>query len=94
MAYDDVKKALELNNGRVIINQCEFDENINNKLKNYNYELSSACKERIAELYNLYEFSDEILMINSTPLYPSLFNYVKTGILTEEEMIQALFNKA
>lgn len=43
--------------------------------------------------YYLYEYSDNIQLITDNPQYPSMLNYVKTGILTEEEMIQALLYK-
>ena len=41
-------------------------------------------------LYSLYDFTDNITMISETYQYGSLFNYVKTGILTPEEMVEAL----
>lgn len=38
-------------------------------------------------LYYLYEFTDEDVMpFDDNPAYPNLENYVKTGILTEEEL--------
>lgn len=43
--------------------------------------------------YYLYEYSDKIQLIVDNPQYPSMLNYVKTGLLTEEEMIQALLYK-
>ncbi len=46
-----------------------------------------------SNLYYLYEYSDNIQLITDNPQYPSMLNYVKTGILTEEEMIQALLYK-
>ncbi len=42
--------------------------------------------------YRLYEYTDDICVLEDNPLYPGLINYVKTGMLTEEEMIQALLH--
>ena len=41
-------------------------------------------------LYYLYEYTDDINVIVDTSQYPSLLNYVKTGLLTEDEMLEAL----
>lgn len=42
-------------------------------------------------LYHLYEFTDDILFLTQTTLnYPNIFNFVKTGILTEEEAYEGL----
>lgn len=49
--------------------------------------------KNIDKYYYLYEYSDDITVITDNPQYPNMFNYVKTGILTEEEMIQALLYK-
>lgn len=49
--------------------------------------------KNIEKYYYLYEYSDDITVITDNPQYPSMLNYVKTGILTEEEMIQALLYK-
>jgi hypothetical protein len=38
-------------------------------------------------LYKIYEFSDEISLVNEeSTSYPSLYNYVNTGILSKEEL--------
>ena len=47
---------------------------------------------RIKKLFNAYEFSDRIQIISDTSLYPSIFNYVKTGIMTQDEAVEALFS--
>ena len=54
---------------------------------------NSIEKDIYEKLYYLYEYSDEIIQISSNPIFPSMLNYVKTGILTEEEMMQALTYK-
>ena len=44
-------------------------------------------------LYYLYEYTDDINVIVDTSQYPTLLNYVKTGLLTEDEMLEALLYK-
>ena len=41
-------------------------------------------------LYYLYEYTGDICVLEDNPLYPGLLNYVKTGLLTKEELIDAL----
>ncbi len=44
--------------------------------------------------YHLYEYTDDICVLEDNPLYPGLLNYAKTGLLTKEELIDALeYNK-
>ena len=38
----------------------------------------------------MYEYTDELSVIKDSTQYPSMLNYVKTGLLTKEEMIEAL----
>lgn len=49
--------------------------------------------EEVKNQYYLYEYSDKIQVITNNPQYPSMFNYIKTGLLTEAEMREALFHK-
>lgn|GEM_PF-5807874 len=43
--------------------------------------------EKLISLYKTYEFSDEIILVNEyITSYPSLYNYVNTGILTKQEL--------
>lgn len=43
--------------------------------------------EKLISLYKTYEFSDEIILVNEDiTSYPSLYNYVNTGILSKEEL--------
>ena len=48
-------------------------------------EIELYCK-----LYFTYEFSDRFTVITGSGQYPSLFNYLSTGILTEEEILEAI----
>ena len=55
--------------------------------------ISQKELEELRELYQLYDFSDKIIFISDSTQYGTLFNYVKTGILTEQEMVDALLYK-
>ncbi len=44
----------------------------------------------IQRIFGMYEFSNHILMLYNSNLYPVLFNYIKIGIMTEEEVFEAL----
>lgn len=47
----------------------------------------------ILKMYFLYDFSDKVITISDSLQYGSLFNYVKTGILTKQEMVDSLLYK-
>ena len=47
----------------------------------------------ILRLYQMYEFTDKIIVISDNYQYPNMFNYIRQGILTEDELVDALFNK-
>lgn len=43
--------------------------------------------------YNLYEFSNQVVFISKNiSNYPTIFNYVETGILTIGEALETLLN--
>lgn len=71
----------------IVVDTISYD-NLNNLTC-----VNSAEKDIFEKLYYLYEYSDEIIHVTLNPIYPSMLNYVKTGILSEEEMIQALLCK-
>ena len=49
--------------------------------------------DKLQILYYLYEFDDDILFLAQNTLnYPNIFNFVKTGILTEEEAYEGLLH--
>ena len=48
--------------------------------------------KEVKEYYYLYEYTDQVNLITDNPQYPSMLNYVKTGLLTEDEMIEALLH--
>lgn len=48
---------------------------------------NSSISNDYLRLYKMYEFSDEIILVNEDiTSYPSLYNYVNTGILSKEEL--------
>lgn len=59
---------------------------LSDRLKKYPASISNDEEDR----YYLYEFSDKYRLISDSPIYPNLFNYLKTGLLTEEELLEAL----
>ncbi len=54
------------------------------------YTISKEEYESYEKFYRLYEYTDAICVLEDDPLYPGLLNYVKTGLLTEEELRKAL----
>ena len=54
---------------------------------------ADTVSEEFKGFYYLYEYSDNINVITDNPQYPTLLNYVKTGLLTEDEMLEALLHK-
>jgi hypothetical protein len=61
----------------------------------YKYSTYIMRKEmdEILEIYNMYDFSDKVIVVSNSNQYGSLFNYVKTGILTKQEMVDSLLYK-
>lgn len=49
-----------------------------------------ACE--LSQLYLTYEFSDRFALISEQEQYGTIFNYVDTGILTEEEAVKAILS--
>ncbi|WP_026834803.1 hypothetical protein [Eubacterium xylanophilum] len=45
--------------------------------------------EELADLFRLYEFSDKVILMEHIN-YPGIDNYVKTGVISKEEMIRSL----
>ena len=55
--------------------------------------LPLESNDEFISLFHTYEFSDRISVLERSSQYGTLFNYVKTGILTEQEMVDALLYK-
>lgn len=46
----------------------------------------------ILRLYRMYEFTDKLRVIALSPQFGSMFNYLSTGIITQEEYFEALLH--
>ena len=55
--------------------------------------IDGTSMRSIMSLYNLYDFSDKVVVISDSTQYGSLFNYVNTGVLSSDEMVKALLYK-
>ncbi len=66
-----------------------FESDYEDVLKNAKAEVKEP-DDAFNKYYYLYEYSDEFDVIKDDPRYPSMLNYVKTGLLTKEEMIEAM----
>ena len=49
--------------------------------------------KELLDLYYLYDFSDRVTVVAESGQYGSLFNYIRNGILTPEEMLDAILYK-
>ncbi len=52
--------------------------------------VSKEVVDNTIKIYRMYDFSDKIMVLSNSEQYGSLLNYVKNGILTMEEMVDAL----
>ena len=55
---------------------------------NQDYELTES--EEVMDLYRMYEFSDRFIALQESGQYGSIWNYVRQGIITEEEALRAV----
>ncbi len=56
-------------------------------------KIDRKMMEDVIELYKTYDFSDKIIVLDKSEQYGDLLNYVRNGVLTVEEMIDALLYK-
>ena len=82
---------------RDLIKRIKSDLNLEVWCCNNGAKIDNACKslsrkeiDEIISVHRIYDFSDKIIFISDSTQYGTLFNYVKTGILTEQEMVDAL----
>lgn len=47
-------------------------------------------KEAMLKLYKMYEFTNKLVVLSSEEQYPSIFNYYRQGLLSVDELIEAL----
>lgn len=60
-------------------------------MKKILYKTNEIEKSDLLRQYFMYEFSDDIVVVSDDNIpYPSIFNFVKTGVLSEEEVSRAL----
>ena len=55
--------------------------------------LSSEAMRDTLEIFHMYDFSDRVNVIEDSTQYASMLNYVRTGILSQGEMVEALLYK-
>lgn len=53
-------------------------------------QISPEEYQRILQFYNMYEFSNRVEVIAKNAQYGSILNYVKTGLLTEDDLLQII----
>lgn len=47
--------------------------------------------EFMISLYNTYEFTNQMRVVSNSVQYGTMLNYIKTGVITEEEYLETLF---
>lgn len=47
-------------------------------------------KEAMLKLYKMYEFTNKLVVLSSVEQYPSILNYYRQGLLSVDELIEAL----
>ncbi len=64
-----------------------------NDADHYEYwKLTAEEQESVLELYEMYDFSDRFYVLSNDLQHGVLLNYVKTGIMTQEDVFQVLLN--
>lgn len=65
--------------------------------ESFNCEVSTYVTRQemgeILEVYRMYDFSDKVFVVSDSNQYGSIFNYVRNGIMTKQEMAEALLCK-
>lgn len=54
--------------------------------------LSDKEYAAVTEVYRMYEFSDRMTVLSGDGSYPGILKYLESGILTEDECMQALLH--
>lgn len=85
-----IKETIEENTKIVCV-----DNSISSEVKKELVERGAVVEERpdMEDLYRLYDFSDKVQLLVDDGSFPGILNYVKTGVITEEEMIKAILYK-
>lgn len=66
------------------IRQMELSGNISVE------RISGELCAQLRSFYHMYEFADNFVLLNNSQLHATIFNLVRTGVLTSEEAWQAL----
>lgn len=56
-------------------------------------QISSKEQKELSDLYRMYEFSDHFQVLADCPQFGGLLNYVKTGLLSKEEVFELILKK-
>lgn len=54
------------------------------------HKLTDEEQGAMLQLYAMYDFSDRFQVLSDNPQYGGLLNYVKTGLMTMEEVFRAI----
>lgn len=88
--------SLEINeklkkNKKLIIEEFEFQRLLNKKKTHGVLVLGeSEFAQTISDLYKTYEFTDKINLFVERDQYGGIMNLLKTGILSDEEAVEAI----
>ena len=66
--------------------QCTEDASI----RDCSTYITKQEMDEMLRMHHIYDFSDNVFIISDSDQYGSLFNYVNNGILTKQEMVEAL----
>ena len=79
---------------RLIRNELKKRNSINTNIwqsiENTSDYISQSKMDEVIEMYQTYDFSNKVSVISESNQCGSILNYVKNGILTEEEMIEVI----
>lgn len=81
-----LKERSSFSNRILII--CRFADRFNSE--QIDLLINQSVYEQICKLYFLYEFSNKIQFVSQLSQYASMLNYLSTGLLTEDEFLEAL----
>lgn len=67
------------------------DQSISDTMAHHQYaQLDAEEVDAIRRIYFTYDFSDHFYILSDSPQYGGLLNYVKTGIMTMEEVFETI----
>ncbi|MBE5837062.1 hypothetical protein [Butyrivibrio sp.] len=52
--------------------------------------ISAVMEKEMLDFYYMYEFSDRFWVVDNGQQYGSLLNYIKTGIMTFDEVVESI----